>query len=177
MPGTFLAETMIHEGMTREGMIHEGMIHEDKTHNALATQQQLSDTAFLQQFEAATLPPVFFDHLGHLRAAFLFLERESVILAQRHFAAAVDRYATALGKPEKFHTTVTFALLAVIAARQGVQRFPNWQAFISGNPDVVTNARELLLNYYHAATLDSERARQQFVLPDKASLASLMAAS
>lgn len=147
------------------------------TVEAYAVQAQLSDAEFLQQFEAATLPADYFSHLGHLRAAFLFLERESVILAQRHFAAAIQRYATALGKPEKFHTTITYALLAVIAARQGVQRCAGWRQFVAANDDLLHGARELLLKYYHEATLNGDNARRQFVLPDKASLASLMAAS
>lgn len=147
------------------------------TAEAHQMQAQLSDAEFLAQFEAATLPAEFFSHLGHLRAAFLFLEREPVILAQRHFAGAIARYATALGKPEKFHTTVTYALLAVIAARQGVQRCKNWREFVAGNADLLAGARTLLLHYYTAETLDSDNARRQFVLPDKASLASLMAAS
>lgn len=143
----------------------------------LATQLALTDSEFLRQFETAVLPKEFFSHVGHLRAAFLFLERESVILAQRHFASAIQRYANALGASEKFHTTITYALLAVMAARQGVQRQADWQTFIAGNPDLLTDARGLLLKYYHADTLDSEQAKRQFVLPDKASLASLMAAS
>ena len=67
-------------------------------HPAWSAHQAVSDSHFLQQFEQATLPAALFDHLGHLRAAFLFLERESVILAQRHFASAIQRYAAALGK-------------------------------------------------------------------------------
>ncbi len=144
------------------------------TDTALTLHAQLSDREFLQQFEATTLPAGYFNHVGHLRAAFLFLERESVILAQRHFATAVQRYATVLGAPEKFHTTITYALLAVMAARQGVQRCANWQAFLAENPDLRNDARGLLLRYYSAATLDSDNAKKQFVLPDKATLASLM---
>lgn len=147
------------------------------TEHAYAQQAGLTDAEFLRQFEAASLPADYFSHLGHLRAAFLFLERESLILAQRHFATAIARYAAALGKPEKFHTTVTYALLAIMAARQGVQRCPHWRGFVAANPELLTGARELLLNYYHAATLDGDNARRQFVLPDKASLASLLAAS
>jgi hypothetical protein len=141
-----------------------------------ALHASLSDNDFLRQLEAATLPADYFGHLGHIRAAYLFLERESVILAQRHFAGAIQRYASALGKPEKFHTTVTYALLAVMAARQGVQRSKSWREFVAGNPDLLTSARELLLSYYNAGTLDSDNARRQFVLPDRASLASLLAA-
>jgi len=144
--------------------------------NAFAGQSALDDAEFLRQFEAATLPSDYFNHLGHLRAAWLFLDRESLILAQRHFATAVQRYATSLGASEKFHTTMTYALLAVMAARQGVQGGKDWQAFVSANPDMVTDARGLLLNYYYAETLDSDTAKRQFVLPDRASLASLMAA-
>ncbi len=144
------------------------------TDAAVTVQSQLRDSEFLQQFEATTLPAEFFNHVGHLRAAFLFLERESVILAQRHFATAVQRYATALGAPEKFHTTITYALLAMMAARQGVQRCANWQAFLVQNPDLRGDARGLLLRYYSAEMLDSDNAKKQFVLPDKATLASLM---
>ena len=167
---------------SRARSLYEGTARHNKTvesmnHQAWAAHQAVSDSQFLQQFEQATLPAALFDHLGHLRAAFLFLERESVILAQRHFANAIQRYADALGKPEKFHMTITYALLAVMAARQGVQRCPDWSAFIAANPDLLSDARALLLSYYSADMLASDKARQQFVLPDKTSLASLLAAS
>jgi hypothetical protein len=146
------------------------------TQSAFAAQAALNDADFLQQFEAATLAAELFSHLGHVRAAFLFLQREPLILAQRHFASAIQRYAGALGKPEKFHTTVTYALLAVMAARQGIQLCKNWGEFVTSNADLVSDGRALLLNYYTITTLDSDNARRQFVLPDKASLANLMAA-
>lgn len=145
------------------------------THDTLASHQLLSDSEFLQQFEDASLDPSLFKHVGHLRGAFLFLQREPMLLAQRHFTQTLQRYAAALGAPDKFHATVTYALLAIMSARQGVQQCANWREFLQKNPDLTQDASKLLSQYYHPETLESEQARKTFVLPDKASLASMIA--
>jgi len=99
-----------------------------------------------------------------------------MLLAQRHYTNALKRYAEALGAPEKFHATITYAVLAIMSARQGVQRCSSWREFIQRNPDLTTNADGLLNQYYHEATLQSAEAKTRFVLPDKATLAKMITA-
>lgn len=144
--------------------------------DALSRHQILSDRDFLEQFERAELDKSLFNHIGHLRAAFLFLQREPMLLAQRHYTSALKRYAESLGAPEKFHATITYAILAIMSARQGVQRCDSWREFVQRNPDLTHHAMELLNQYYQPSTLQSEEAKQRFVLPDKTSLATMMAA-
>ncbi|QGX40022.1 hypothetical protein [Permianibacter aggregans] len=147
------------------------------TTDALSRHQILSDRDFLDQFERAELDKSLFNHTGHLRAAFLFLQREPMLLAQRHYTAALKRYAESLGAPEKFHATITYAILAIMSARQGVQRCASWREFIQRNPDLANHADQLLNQYYHLKTLQSDEAKKSFVLPDKATLAKMISAS
>lgn len=144
------------------------------TTDALSRHQPLADDDFLAQFKDCTLEARYFNHIGHLRAAFLMLERQPMLLAQKDYSTSLQRYAASLGVPEKYHATATYALLALMAARQGVQRCPDWRSFLARNADLVNDAQGLLLQYYRAETLASEQARKQFVLPDRTSLAELL---
>ena len=146
------------------------------TTDAISRHNALSDDEFLTQFEECRLDPSLFNHVGHLRAAFLMLQRQPMLIAQKHYSMSLLRYATHLNAPEKYHATITYAVLAIIAARQGVQRCADWRAFIRQNTDMVSNAKGLLAQYYQEETLQSREARLQFVLPDKTTLADMIGA-
>ena len=146
------------------------------TTDAISRHNALTDNEFLTQFEDCQLDPSLFNHIGHLRAAFLMLQRQPMLIAQKHYSTSLLRYATHLGAPEKYHATVTYAILAIMAARQGLQCCPDWRAFIRQNMDMVSNAKGLLAQYYRDETLQSADARRQFVLPDKTSLAEMIGA-
>lgn len=127
----------------------------------------LSDRQFIQEFEQLCLDPVYFNHIGHVRIAWLYLEQYQTHLAIEKIASGIKQYATALAAPEKFHMTMTKALVYIIANRR--QQSPNrsWQEFIQKNQDLISNAKELVSEYYSKQVIDSELARTQFVPPDK----------
>jgi hypothetical protein len=69
-----------------------------------------------------------------------------------------------LGKPERYHETITVAYLALIQQHM-CQRGGGgeWAAFERDNPELLRPG--LLLEFYPKAQLESDLARRVFVLP------------
>jgi hypothetical protein len=130
----------------------------------------LSDEAFLAAFRTATLHPAEFDHRGHVRAAWLYLSELPVELAIERLSEDIQRYATALGAANKFHRTITEALMRLLASHLPLERALGWQELIARHPVIVEDARGLLLRYYSEARLADPYARGQFLTPDRAPL-------
>ena len=126
----------------------------------------MDDAQLLAALEAGTLPPEQFDHRAHLRAGYLYLRSAAFPQATARMCAALRAYTAALGKPERYHETVTVAFMALIAAR--LRHDPTggadgWERFSSRHPQLFE--RGLLLDYYPQAVLETSEARAGFVLP------------
>lgn len=137
----------------------------------------MTDEAFVEAFESGTLKPELFPHRAHVRLAWLYLRQYPLAAAGARFTAGVRAFATAVGKPEKYHETITWAYLLIIQDR--VARMPapaagapDFDTFARANEDLLQNGRALLERWYHGATLDSELARQAFLWPDRLPAAS-----
>jgi hypothetical protein len=123
----------------------------------------MTDAEFLAALENCTLAEAEFDHRGHLRAAWLYLLGGSFPEALMRMSAALKRYSAHLGKPDRYHETITVAYMAVINERlhAGGGR-DNWGDFLHDNPDLAD--RRLLTHYYRPETLASPTSRNIFVL-------------
>ena len=127
----------------------------------------MNDDAFLAGLEACRLDPCEFGHGGHVRAAFLILNREASFgLALDRMTRAIKAYAASLGAHDKYHETITVASMAVINARmQADGPFEEWPAFAAANPDLMAGSG-WLKQRYDGATLQSDLARTAFLLPE-----------
>jgi hypothetical protein len=123
----------------------------------------MNDEEFLAALEACTLPEDAFRHADHVRAAYLYLRAGTFAEATVRMTAALRRYATAQGKPERYHETITVAYLALINQHLHDRGDGGgWEGFRRDNPSLLD--RRLLLHYYRPETLGSPRARQVFLL-------------
>lgn len=129
----------------------------------------LTDTEFLEQFENLTLPPAFFDHEGHIRLAWLYLQISDKH-AEQLICEGIKRYAEHLGAPNKFHYTLTAGIVRIMKQRQSQQSLVSWQHFVAHNQDLMKNAPALLCQYYSQELLASEQARLEIMAPDLNSL-------
>ena len=125
------------------------------------------DTRWLDAFLAGELPATDFDHAGHLRAAGLLLQRHPLPEALPLYLAGLRGLATRLGAPGKVHTTVTEALLRLMAAAGAGDPGQPWTDCLRREPALRDDARALLARHYSPERLDSEAARQHFVPPDR----------
>ena len=120
----------------------------------------------LEAFEDGTLDADQFDHESHVYVGWLYLERYPLLESIQRYSAALRRLTARLGVPGKYHETITWFYLVLIAERRDTMRGEGWFAFRSENDDLFDAAR-ILGRYYSKERLMGEQARQAFVLPDK----------
>jgi hypothetical protein len=128
----------------------------------------VSDDTLIQIFEAGEEPPGGFHHREHVRVAWHYLRSRPMPEALARFSAMLRRFAIARGTPNLYHETITTAFVLLINERldDGNRALP-WPEFAERHSDLLSWKPSILDRYYHPETLDSERARRTFVLPDR----------
>jgi hypothetical protein len=129
----------------------------------------MTNHEFIDQFESDTLAGQF-HHADHVRLAFAYLTECPVLQALDRFSAALKRYASARGKSDLYHETITHAYFFLIRERMARGGSREWEEFARENSDLLVWKGGILTRYYEAATLESDLARRVFVFPDKRGL-------
>jgi hypothetical protein len=128
----------------------------------------MSDEELIERFENCTLAGKDFHHREHVRVAWLYLRGNSVLETLGKFSAGLKRFASANGKPNLYHETITWAYVFLIherMMRNGSEH--GWATFVEANADLFDWQESILKSYYRDETLSSEQARGNFVLPDR----------
>jgi hypothetical protein len=129
----------------------------------------MTDEEFLRALESCDLPESDFGHAAHVRAGYLYLRQADFAGALVRIRRAIRNYARHLGKPDRYHETITVAYVALI--QQHICERGNgggWAAFARENCELFQP--DLLHHFYPRAQLESELARRVFLLPNRASL-------
>lgn len=126
----------------------------------------MTDRELLERFESGTLDPENFHHADHVRVAFLALREGQLLEVLGRFTTHLKAFAASVGKPERYHATMTCALLLLIAQRIE-SRGQEWQDFARKNPDLLVWPSPLLRTYYSEDVLSSDEARRTFILPQR----------
>jgi hypothetical protein len=127
----------------------------------------------IQRFENGTTRADTFHHADHVRLAFEYLSRCSLLEALQRFPEALRRFAAAQGKAGRYHETITWAYLLLVHERiarasSGQEcRVQTWEEFAAHNSDLFLWKDGVLNALYRQETLDSDLARRTFVLPDR----------
>jgi hypothetical protein len=125
-----------------------------------------TDEAFARAFEQGLVPPSAFDHLAHVRVAWVYLkEAESVDLALPRMRDAIRAFAAAAGVPQKYHETITvlwMRLLADVRARGASGELAD---VLRAHPAL--GDKDLPLQYYSRERLFSDEARSGWIEPDR----------
>lgn len=119
-------------------------------------------------FEGAAIDAERFDHQAHVHVAWCYLRQYPLAAAIARFTAALRRLTTRVGAEGKYHETISWFFMIVVAERMAADPACGWEAFRSGNSDLFDNAGGLLRRHYSAECVASAGARQRFVLPDRA---------
>lgn len=125
---------------------------------------KISDTEFIKQFESHSLDPKHFNHLGHLRIAWLYLNKATLEKAIYKVISGVSSYACSLGAADKFRHTLTEATVRIMALR--MQKHSNFLEFLASNNDLVEELSSVLAQHYSHELLYSDKAKVEFVMPD-----------
>jgi hypothetical protein len=122
----------------------------------------------VRSFEAGMVDPAQFDHEAHVRTAWCYLQQYPLAVAIHRFTSTLRALTVRLGISQKYHETVSWFFLIVIAERCACSPAGDWNRFRADNADLFDRATMLLRQHYSAECLASSRARQRFVLPDLA---------
>lgn len=130
----------------------------------------LSDKDFQYQFEQKTLDPKYFNNVGHLRIAWIYINQSSLDSAIEQITTGIQAYANSLGAKDKFHYTLTEATVRLMQQRIERENSQSFEGFLSENPDMVSDLRSLINTYYSEGLLSSSVAKHSFVEPDLKSM-------
>ena len=123
------------------------------------------DRSFRLAFEACLFAPSDFDHLAHVRLAYVYLVESDLEVAVQRMRAALLTFIERNGiLRSKFHETITRAW--VLAVRHFMSRSTSASAaeFIDRNRELLDS--KIMLTHYSASVLFSADARTSFVEPD-----------
>ena len=118
-------------------------------------------------FESDALPADSFHHADHVHLAFAYLRQYPVLRALEKFIARSNDSQSRDGKPQLYNETITYAYFFLIRERMARYEGTGWEEFALRNPDLLTGKNDILMRYYHDATLRTDFARNVFMLPDK----------
>jgi len=124
----------------------------------------MNDEDFLRALECCEMPEQEFGHAAHVRAAYLYLRQGDFVAALERVRSSIRRDATHLGKPDRYHETITVAYVALIQQHMLERgKGGGWTEFARDNPELLK--KELLREFYPTEQLNSDAARKIFLLP------------
>jgi len=124
----------------------------------------LHDAQFIKALEGCALPESEFSHAAHVRAAYLYLKAHDFAEALARIRRAIRGYTVHLGRPDRYHETITVAYAALIQQRIFERGDGGgWAGFARANPELLQS--NMLRRFYPPAQLESPMARAVFVLP------------
>jgi hypothetical protein len=127
----------------------------------------MNDHEFLTAFEKCAITVADFHLADHVRLAWIYLRRYSLLQAIERFTRSLQRFAHHNRAAALYHETVTWAYLFLIHERiQRAKPDLNWEAFRASNSDLFAKKPSIIERYYSHETISSDLARRIFVLPD-----------
>ena len=129
---------------------------------------EIDERELTDAFEAGRVPDGDFTHADHVRVAWELLRRYPMGRALDQVTQGICALAEQRGLPGLYYATITTFYVLAIAERMGeAGDAGEFEAFAAKNPELLGPSRAFLGGYYSSETLDGERAKRGFVLPDR----------
>jgi hypothetical protein len=125
----------------------------------------LDDAALVAAFEACAIDARDYRHREHLRLAFAMLRDADFGDGAARLRRALRAFASAIGAEAKYHETLTWAYLAIVAERMADHRTSF--ELLAAHPDLLDHRATIGRYSDLDATLASPLARRVFVLPTR----------
>ena len=125
------------------------------------------DATTIEAFEAATIDPDLFDHEAHIYVAWSYVQKYEIKDAIARFCSALRRLTIKLGIESKYHETITWFFIILIAERMSTRQSDDWHSFKRQNRDLFAAGPSIVGRYYSRERLHADLARRQFLLPDR----------
>lgn len=126
-----------------------------------------SSSISIETFEDGSIDPDLFDHEAHIYIGWAYLQECELPDAIARFCAALRRLTIKLGIESKYHETISWFFLILIAERLLKDDSEDWLSFKRRNVDLFASGPSIIRRYYSSERLGSTQARHQFVLPDR----------
>ena len=128
----------------------------------------LDDAELVARFEALAIAPAAFRHREHVRLAYAMLRGADFGDAAVRFRRALKRFAVAAGAADRYHETLTWAYLALVARRMAEDpAAATSHELVARHPDLADHRGGAVARYYDVAAITaSPLARAVFVLPE-----------
>ena len=124
----------------------------------------LSDEEFLAALDSGELKPSQFRHADHLRLAWLYLHQRPLERAELLVRSAIKRIAERHAVSHLYNETVTIAWVRLISTHCE----PSFADFLRENESRLN--LQLLHRFWTPELLTSDRAKREWVAPDRRSL-------
>lgn len=125
----------------------------------------MTDVELARALERGEIANEDFRHASHLHVAWVYLtESSSVRQAANKMRTTLRRFATAAGKPEKYHETITLFWVHLLSRASAGSRGERLEEIVRADPQLLE--KNFPLAYYSAERLFSDEARTSWVEPD-----------
>ena len=124
-----------------------------------------SESIRIEDFERGDVDAEQFDHEAHIFVAWSYLQKHELQESIARFCKALRNLTKKLGVESKYHETITWFFMILIAERKAASE--DWQAFKRRNADLFAKRPSIISAYYSSERLGSQLARTQFVMPDR----------
>ena len=133
--------------------------------SSVKEETSITDIEMTRALERGEMPSAHFNHTSHLHVAWVYLtESSSPKEAAKKMRDTLRRFTAAAGKPEKYHETMTFFWVHLLAREQVVSRARGLEEVVRANPHLLE--KNFPLVYYSAERLFSDEARVSWMEPD-----------
>jgi len=134
----------------------------------------VTDPELTRAFERGEVAPESFRHLSHLQVAWFYLSESSgVEEAAAKMRETLRRFTVSVGKPEKYHETITLFWVRFLAGMRAAGLDESLEQIVQTNPRLLE--KDFPLVYYSSERLFSDKARSSWVEPDLKPLSDVIA--
>ena len=126
----------------------------------------LTDGEFEKQFESCSLNPVMFTHAAHLRLAWIHIYKYGAGIAIDNIRFQLQRFVDNLGVRSKYNETVTIAAIKAVYHFMLTSNTDNFTDFITENPKLKNNFKELMASHYQTDIFNSPIAKEKYLVPE-----------
>lgn len=126
----------------------------------------ISDQQFEEQFQDLSLDPQLFNHEGHLRLAWIHLNKYGLEQAIQNLCDQIRKFATHHGAPDKYHCTLTVAAVKTMHHFMQKTDSSSFEDLIETFPRIKYNFKDLIDAHYGFNILASAEAKKEFIEPD-----------
>jgi hypothetical protein len=125
----------------------------------------MSDVEMTRALERGEIANENFRHASHLHVAWVYLsETTSVDQASARMRDTLQRFAASVGKPEKYHETITLFWIRFLVWMRAVASGKTLEEIVESNPQLLE--KNFPLAYYSRERLFSDKARTMWLEPD-----------